>query len=71
MNFSCLLARLTPIFLLKIYENLDIFLTIYTLFLKTEIFIDINVEIDGDIISQTSEYRAWAPLRVYGAAIET
>ena len=34
-------------------------MTIYTLFLKTEIFIDINVEIDGDIIFQTSEYRAW------------
>ena len=33
-------------------------MTIYTLFLKTEIFMDINVEIDGDIIFQTSEYRA-------------
>lgn len=34
------------------------FLTIYTLFLKPKIYIDINVKIDVDIISQASEYRS-------------
>lgn len=52
LNFSRLLARLTPVFLLKIYT---LFLTIDTLFLKTEFYMDINIEIIGDIISQTSE----------------
>ena len=56
LEFFRLLVRLTPVFLLKTDENSDIFLTIYTLFFKTEIYINIDVEIDGDIISQTSEY---------------